>query len=539
MENSTMMKTHLHHDLGADLFATPRPGWLQTYVPGGRVIVPDWQFGSNFSQGWKRLLHLPPSPLSLDLSEHSVGVLFGTTPQGIDMSLLRLATNAARHCWKVILFDAMGSKERAATFLAAMQYAGLQKVRVFPHAPFDGWRGTPEQISQRLLHVASFDSAPSLQHLAAILLPAFLSEKRVSGLGDLVSRFTDLLQQRSSSFPQHTAVHLPTLLQSVPRYELVELALRCGTLATLLGSSLDGEWSFEDASAAYLSFNALTHPRSARTQATLLLADLARYLTESGRQTEHVLLLIQHPELLFDLEQQLAPLLATTEQVGMRVFLAVSRSADLGYQAHRILAYAQTILLHRGCAGWSDLAPYVSVPRKLVPSVQTLAQLPDDECFVISNGVVRHARLDPVGIPMVSIRQAYTSLFGQAAQATWEGEKQAPHASIFLFDLDDLDLDDLDLDDLGLDDRDLDMLVTCMAPEQTSEEPPAPACESPVPPAGSPPPHQRKRSRGKKGGGTQGKNTKKQDAAHHPPDFISQPEENVGSLARPDEDLLI
>jgi hypothetical protein len=275
----------------------------------GRVTLPDWKFGTRVQQWWERLLHQPLRPVFLNPSERSLSVLLGTATRDTETSMLRLATNAARHSWKVVQFDGLGSHARAATFMAAMQQAGLQDIHAFPYEPYNGWQATPELLQQHLLNEMPFYRGPYQQHLAALCLSALFADKPMTSLKELFKSLADLPHEMYVWMSHHSTTPFAKYLRELSRQEFADLAGRFGAFATLLGDSMDVKWSLGQADAAYLSLDAITHPLRARTQAALLLADLVRYLTDSGRSKKPVLLLLQHPELLFDLEEQIVPIL--------------------------------------------------------------------------------------------------------------------------------------------------------------------------------------------------------------------------------------
>jgi hypothetical protein len=398
---------------------SPQPSLEQAWLSHRNGPRPPWQFGRKRVKGWRRWARVGEQPFFLAPSQHQ-GVVLGLCERGVDMSLLRLATNAARGGWKVICFDALGRDSQAATFLAAMQQAGRKPIHIFPHEPYAGWNGTPLQILERLLQVAA-PGEPYYQQIATLCLSACLSSGgQPSHLDEIVRRLVDMLQPKRSVFSQ-----LPPILRMVRPADLAGVPLRYGALARLIGDSLDGKWSFEHAEAAYFAFNAWSHPEQARALARFLLADLASYLTERAGGPERVLLLIKRPDLLFDL-QRVAPLFAHMEHMGAGLFVAVRSAADLGSQATRILSNAQTLLVHRSST-FTPCEPYVSLPWWSTRSRfnGTVRHLSDDECLVIGGGEVSRIRLDPVVIEAADVLRAHTSLppvQGRLpAQSTWGG----------------------------------------------------------------------------------------------------------------------
>jgi hypothetical protein len=402
------------------LLSDQPPPW-----PGGpphwqEVRRPPWQFGRRPAQGWQRWLRRPEQPFFLDPACHQ-GIVLGLCERGIDLSLLRLATNAARRSWKVIYFDALGSETQAATFLAAMYRAGCPRTRIFPHEPYDGWRGTPQQVLERLLQVSAFRE-PYYQYITTVCLSAILDGTKIASMDELVRRLADLSQKRRSGWLA-ASPPLPRFLPTVPLADVEGPALRYGALGTLVGRSLDGTWSFEDADAAYFSFNAWSSPQRARSLAAFLLADLSGSLTERASGSNHVLLLIKRPDLLFDL-QQLAALFARMEHAGGSVFVAVRSTADLGSQAAHLLSSASTLLVHRSSSA-APFEPSVDLPwwGRHSSFKRTIRRLPDDECFVIHQGRLTHVRIDPVESSTTEVLRAYAGMpplqHKPQAHATW------------------------------------------------------------------------------------------------------------------------
>jgi hypothetical protein len=404
----------------------------------------EWRFGSRQNQWWRRLLHIQPDSLSLPLDKDRVGLLLGTATTGLSMSMLRLAMNAARNGWRVVLFDAFGSKYRAALFLAAMQQAGLEHILTYPYEPYDGWQGTAEQVSQRLLQLLPMDEYPQERFLVSICLQALLSTRKVTRLSDLARQMSNLLKT-THAFPLGMASYLAPILDAQPAWLRMQVAALFESLTVQVGNKLDGKWSFQDVEAAYLSFNTIASPDKAPLQASFLLSDLVRQLTAADRDTSPVLLLIEHPELLFDVEQ-LCPLLADIEHLCAAAYLSIGSLSDLHFSMYRILSYVQTMLIHRNSVMNGVLSLFPNVSRKRVPPAQVLAQLSNDECFVVRDAFVWHARIDPLGIAPVRIGKAYMTVHEKLAQE----QKRSCASPISPFDIP-WEIDDLDIGPDSLD----------------------------------------------------------------------------------------
>ena len=315
---------------------------LHTPLTGQELVLPPWAIGQIRPTGWRVFPGKRPYYEVNVRTEQ--GILFGTTEIGLSTTLHRIAFNAAHAGWKVFLLDAQGSETRAATFYATMQEANpLSRTRVFPKTPYAGWSGTPDAILHRLLQLSP-SREPYYQHIATAALSSVLLEDAPSlhCSHDLVQRLTGLLENRS----RYDGSSLIRLLHSLRHVDLPGTPLRYAAFSALAGNSLNGTWSYDEADAAYFSFNAWSRPDEARMQARFLLADLASYLVERTKTRTPVLLLINHPEQLFDLEQ-VAPLFARMQAAHGSLFLAASSPSDFGHAAQRLMSDASVLLIHR------------------------------------------------------------------------------------------------------------------------------------------------------------------------------------------------
>jgi hypothetical protein len=188
-----------------------------------------------------------------------------------------------------------------------------------------------------------------------------------------------------------------------------------GTLPYVLRSSLN-QMLVDRRSAAYVGVHVWNRPGEAHAFARLLLGDLMRNVQ---KQDTRLLLLLKHPELLFELEQIL-PLFAALEQVQGSLFVAARSLADFGKLGPAHVRNARTVIVHRSnpsphfisCIGqsWGHFFD------------RTVRALPDNECFVLHEGKCTHVRVKPVNaekipeevVPPVDLRsfdEDYDDLF--------------------------------------------------------------------------------------------------------------------------------
>ena len=70
--------------------------------------------------------------------------------------MLRLAYSlAATSSWTIVYLDGKGDWQTKERFAGLMGHAG-RRVALFPEERYDGWRGSPEEIANRLLQLIDF-----------------------------------------------------------------------------------------------------------------------------------------------------------------------------------------------------------------------------------------------------------------------------------------------------------------------------------------------------------------------------------------------
>ena len=108
--------------------------------------------------GGDQLLPTPHRRVQLPLPRLAHHLLVaGATGSGKTETALRIAYSLARSTsdWTIIFIDAKGDWETKGRFQALMRHAG-RNVWLFPDEPYDGWRGSGEEIAGRLLQLIDF-----------------------------------------------------------------------------------------------------------------------------------------------------------------------------------------------------------------------------------------------------------------------------------------------------------------------------------------------------------------------------------------------
>ena len=160
-------------------------GWHSPVAANKGILQPplsqdnehDWQIGWQKSQGWRHRFLRPEQPYLLPLDQQQ-GAIFGLTDAGLNISLLRLAANAAHHGWKVVFFDAQGSPDLATRFVSTMHRYSRANTYVFPNEPYNGFEGNRSALFHCLLQITPAQE-PYYQRIAVLCLSALLQTQPI------------------------------------------------------------------------------------------------------------------------------------------------------------------------------------------------------------------------------------------------------------------------------------------------------------------------------------------------------------------------
>src|SRR5581483_1918715 len=111
--------------------------------------------------GW---FTLPPSIISRP------SVIIGEGGSGKTETLLKIAyLVATAYGMDIIFVDAKGDDDLAPRFVATMQKAGKQRIKLFPVSSYYGWKGDARTLHNRLMAVQTY-SEPYYENMASMLL---------------------------------------------------------------------------------------------------------------------------------------------------------------------------------------------------------------------------------------------------------------------------------------------------------------------------------------------------------------------------------
>jgi hypothetical protein len=299
--------------------------------------------------------------------------------------------------WQVLYVDAKGDPASLDRFVAATRRAGARRIEVFPDVPYDGWRGEPLALLNRLMAVEDF-SEPYYRAVTKLLLAEAV--KHPTGAPRSSADLIDRLRARGRGKEGQGAV---------ARYR---------GFFEILDGSVDGTWAFEDVDAAYVLLDGLALKEEAASLGRFLIEDFSHYVVRRKPRNRRVLLVIDEFSAL-SLGSGAADLFEPVRSFGASVIVSSQSYGGLGPGADRILDAAAGLICHQTAdperlvsrAGTQlSLERTIQVSTKDGPTglgslrpqdvfrvhPDQVRQLRVGECFVIAEGRTVRVRVAPV-----------------------------------------------------------------------------------------------------------------------------------------------
>ena len=203
-------------------------------------------------------------------------VILGASGTGKTETSMRLAHEiAVKTDAPVFYLDAKGDRGSAERFGCLMLDAG-RRMRVFPNEPFDAWRGDWRGIVNRLLEVIEFAPQGPAAYYRDIAKTAL---QLACNHPDGPPRCSAELLRRLDYEVLLNAHGPNSAVLSLPRTKVSQVRLRYQAFFAQLGCALDGDWSWEDAEAAYFLLDSVALGEDTAGAACLLFADFAHYFS--------------------------------------------------------------------------------------------------------------------------------------------------------------------------------------------------------------------------------------------------------------------
>jgi conjugal transfer pilus assembly protein TraD len=269
----------------------------------------------------------------------------GATGSGKTETLLRLAWTLARTSDAPVFYlDGKGDRMTAARFCGLMADAG-RSTRVFPNEPFDAWRGEPHEIHGRLMEVIDYTSegpAAWYRDVAKNVL------RLVCDHPDGPPRSSTEALSRMDADTLGHAHHGSSALKALSAQQISQVRLRYEAFFGQTRGALDGEWAWEDTSAAYLLLDSLALREETNGLARMIFEDFAHYFTARKPRSQFAMLIVDE----FSSLAQATGMAGRIEQArgfNTSLILAPQVVAGMGdeHEAARILGSVETVICHR------------------------------------------------------------------------------------------------------------------------------------------------------------------------------------------------
>jgi hypothetical protein len=285
--------------------------------------------------------------LSFPRLEHHL-VVAGATGSGKTETVLRLAYSlAATSSWTIVYVDGKGDPQTRDRFEALMAHAG-RRVALFPEQRYDGWRGSPEEIANRLLQLIDFaeqgggtyyrDLAVTVVRLACC-----------TPVGPPASS-DELLKRLSQRKLTHLHAGQPGAAQvtSMRPEDIDAIRARYAAFFTTVGGALDGPLNFDEIDSAYFLLDGLRLKYEAGYLARFLVEEFTQWAVGRKPREQRVLLIVDEFSAIAQASQALVHVVERARGFGVSAVLCPQVAEGMGGDeaAARIIGSAQTILLH-------------------------------------------------------------------------------------------------------------------------------------------------------------------------------------------------
>jgi hypothetical protein len=295
---------------------------------------------------------------------------------GKTITLLRLATIAARYGMQVIFLDLKGSQRTAAQFVAAMRSAGLERIKVFPREAYDGWRGDANAIYNRLVSLADPGIHPYYARvdstLVSLAVRAPCGPPRSSR--DFLIRLNAGWLKSAYAGKAHWYAQR-TIRKVKPHIDATSLAYD-GFFEAASGG-LDGTFACEDGDAIYIGLDGNALREQAASIGRYVLEDCAHYATARKPADLHTLTIIDEFGVLRT--SNVTNLYERVREAGMAMWASAQSYHGLGVERASVLSASAIKILHR-CGDPQEVVQFAGWREQ--PAFTQLIEEEGDDAFI-------------------------------------------------------------------------------------------------------------------------------------------------------------
>jgi hypothetical protein len=349
--------------------------------------------------------------LPLHRLEHHL-LVAGATGSGKTETVLRVAYSlAAASDWTIVYLDGKGDPQTKERFAALMGQAGRQ-VALFPDHAYDGWRGSAEEIANRLLQLIDFaDEGGGAYYRDLAVSAVHLACQTPNGPPQSSN---ELLHRLSPAALAQLHAGRPEAAQAAGfrRDDLNAIRARYAAFFTTVGPVLDGQQNLEQTDSAYFLLDGLRLKYEAGYLARFLVEEFTQWAVARKPRQQRVLLIVDEFSAIAHAAHGLVDIVERARGFGVAAALCPQVADGMGgpEATARIIGSTQTILLHT--TGIPSQLADIAGTRRVYEYSQ---QLDRDNLTGLGSARLQHAyRVDLDEVRRLKVGQCFAISPGRA-----------------------------------------------------------------------------------------------------------------------------